>query len=86
MPFVPLNEIMERSRALISAAEENVCRAKLLCDLVHETLYDNAEVRDLLLEARITALSARERRRPGSSASEPNRQRSRPHSSAATAG
>jgi hypothetical protein len=67
MPPIPINEVLEHTRALISAAEEKLCRARLLCDVAQNTISDNADCRDLLLEARMASLSKRERRKSAKS-------------------
>ncbi len=62
IPSPPFNELRERTRSLITAAAENVATANLLCQIAREIMGDNADFRDFLLEARMAALSMRERR------------------------
>jgi Trm5-related predicted tRNA methylase len=63
MSSAPLNEIIERTRLLISTASENVYKAKLLCELADQLRYDNRDFRDFLREMRVSAMSMSERRR-----------------------
>jgi hypothetical protein len=63
MPSVPTAEIMERTYCLISAAAENVRRAKLLCQTARKLRHNNADFHDFLFEARLAAFSKSDRRR-----------------------
>lgn len=53
----PSDELMERTRSLISAACENIMVARELRELSQNLRYDNSDLREFLREARLRALS-----------------------------
>jgi hypothetical protein len=63
MPVTTISEIRDRTHCLISAAAENVLRARLLCQAARKLSHDNADLHEFLLEERLAAFSKTDRRR-----------------------
>ncbi len=57
MASLSLDELMEETRSLVEVAYENIVMARELRELSRNLRYDNSDLRELLREARLLALS-----------------------------